>query len=227
MSLSGLQVSGALNFLETAGKTKVLSSPRVIALNNQDAKILVGTKQAYVTTTVLTPGGGGPTSTSEQVNFVDVGVKLYVTPTIGDDGFLTLKIKPEVSSVDSTIHTAEGNAIPIVRLSQAETSLVVKDGVTVVIGGLMEDTNSNDKSGVPLLSKIPVFGLPFRSQNDKKGKTELVIFITPHITTGEASSPEAQVFLPKDDWPKDLPKPKKRNFFQRLFGLGKDKDAAG
>ena len=210
-------MAGALNFLQTVGNTKILSSPRIVALNGQESKILVGTKQAYVTTTVLSPGGGATVTTTEQINFVDVGVKLFVTPVIGEDGFITLKVKPEVSSVDSTITTAEGNTVPIVRVSQAETSLVVKDGVTVIIGGLIEDSKVDTKSGIPILSQIPILGIPFRSQDTNNQKTELVIFLTPKIVDGEASSPEAQDYLPKKDWPPDLPK-KKPGFWQRLFG---------
>jgi type II secretory pathway component GspD/PulD (secretin) len=216
-ALTGIQVAGALNFLQTVGNTKILSSPRIVALNGQESKILVGTKQAYVTTTVLSPGGGATVTTTEQINFVDVGVKLFVTPVIGEDGFITLKVKPEVSSVDSTITTAEGNTVPIVRVSQAETSLVVKDGVTVIIGGLIEDSKVDTKSGIPILSQIPILGIPFRSQDTNNQKTELVIFLTPKIVDGEASSPEAQDYLPKKDWPPDLPK-KKPGFWQRLFG---------
>ena len=87
-SLADNNFTALIQLLETAGKTNLLSSPRITALNNESAKILVGTKEAYVTTTITTPGGGAPVTTAEQVNFVDVGVKLYVTPNIGEDGFL-------------------------------------------------------------------------------------------------------------------------------------------
>lgn len=213
MSLSGLQITGAINFLETFGKTRILSSPRITALNNQEAKILVGTKEAFITRTVINAGSTTQSPVvTEQVSFVDVGVKLFVTPVIGDDGYITMKIKPEVSSVESTVNTTNGSSIPIVRLSEAETSLVVKDGVTVVIGGLIEERKGKSSQGVPILSRIPILGLPFRGSSRLNNKTELVIFLTPHITTGDVVSAETEVYLnPKElEEPKGKKKKKKR-----------------
>ncbi|MBN1384578.1 MAG: hypothetical protein JW983_06860 [Elusimicrobia bacterium] len=173
-----------LDFLQTIGKTNLLSSPRIAALEGEEAKILVGTKEAYVTTSVTTAGSGVST-TAESVTFVDVGVKLYVTPTIGDDGYVTMKIRPEVSSVDRTLTTAQGNTVPIVRTSETETTVMVKDGVTVVIGGLIEQRKEKRVSGIPLLVHIPILGLPFRRTTYENVKTELSVFLTPRIMTGD------------------------------------------
>jgi type II secretory pathway component GspD/PulD (secretin) len=175
------------DILESVGKTNLVSSPRVSALENEEAKVLVGTKEAYVTTTVTTSGTGVST-TAESVSFVEVGVKLYVTPIISDDGFITMKIRPEVSSVDRTIPTSQGNVIPIVRASQADTTIMVKDGVTVVLAGLMEEKEIKNYDGVPLLCKIPILGIPFRRTVTQKYKTELAIFLTPRIMTGDVSN---------------------------------------
>ena len=166
--------------LQTIGKTKLISSPRLSILNNETASLLVGTHQAYVTDTVVTPGAGA-TTTSEQVNFIDVGVKLHVTPSIGEDGFITMKIKPEVSAVDSTLTTAAGNSIPIVGTSEMETSVVVKDGETLLLGGLIQDGRTKTDNGVPILSKIPFLGALFRGRSDSTTKSELAIFLTCHL----------------------------------------------
>ncbi|MCC6758990.1 MAG: hypothetical protein IT395_05140 [Candidatus Omnitrophica bacterium] len=169
--------------LQTYGKTENLSNPHIMVINNQEAKILVGSTEPYVTSTTTTPASG-PTTTAETVNFIEVGVKLYVTPTIHKDGFVTLKIKPEVSSVTRNVTTSNNNTIPVVETSEAETTVLVKDGVTIVIGGLIKDEKINTDTRIPLLGSIPLVGGAFRSKDYLTRKTELVIFLTPRISTG-------------------------------------------
>jgi type II secretory pathway component GspD/PulD (secretin) len=170
-----------LQLLETSGKSNLLSSPRITALNNEAAKILVGTKEAFVTTTVTNPGAGANTVTAEQVNFIDVGIKLFVTPTIGEDEFITMKIRPEVSSVARTITTGQQNPIPIVQTSEAETSVITRSGETVLLAGLIEDRNERSDSRVPILGRIPILGIPFRGRTTTKAKTEIVLLLTTRI----------------------------------------------
>jgi len=170
--------------LETVGDTNILSSPRITALNNEEAKILVGSTEPYVTSTTTTPASG-PSTTAESVNFIDVGVKLYVTPTIHKDDFITMKIKPEVSSVTRTVSTSQNNVIPVVETSEAETMVMVKDGVTIVIGGLIKEESIASVNKVPLLGDIPLIGLAFRNSSEQVRKTEIVIFLTPKIVTGD------------------------------------------
>ena len=178
--------------LETVGETNILSAPRIMVVNNKEAKILVGSTEPYVTTTTTTPSAG-PTTTAESVNFIDVGVKLYVTPTIHEDDFITMKIKPEVSSVTSNLTTSNNNTIPIVETSEAETTVNVKDGVTVIIGGLIKEETINTTKQIPFLGKIPVLGMIFRSTNNSTSKTEIVIFLTPRIVTGDMGDLEQLV----------------------------------
>jgi MSHA type pilus biogenesis protein MshL len=175
--------------LETVGETNILSSPRIMAVNNQEARILVGSTEPYVTSTTTTPSSG-PTTTAESVNFIDVGVKLYVTPTIHEDDFITMKIRPEVSSVTSNLTTSNNNTIPIVETSEAETVVNVKDGVSVIIGGLIKEEAINTTKKVPLLGNIPILGMAFRSTNNSKSKTEIVIFLTPRIVSGDVEDQE-------------------------------------
>ncbi len=173
-----------LTALEMAGTTNILSNPRITVLNNNEAKILVGSTEPYITSTTVTPASGA-TTTSESVNFIEVGVKLHVTPTIHRDGFITMKIRPEVSSVVKMITTSNNNTIPVVETSEAETTVMIKDGATIVIGGLIKDENIRVEKKVPLLGDIPFLGMAFRSVDDSKEKTELVIFLTPRIISGE------------------------------------------
>ncbi|MBI3615870.1 MAG: hypothetical protein HY211_05065 [Candidatus Omnitrophica bacterium] len=173
--------------LRSYGKSKILSEPRLTVINNQEAKILVGSKEPYVTTQI-SQAGTGTAVTAEQVNFIDVGVKLFVTPTIARDNFITMRIRPEVSSKTGTLTTAQKNEIPIVETAQAETVILVEDGSTVILGGLIRDEDSIDQQRIPLLGDIPVLGALFRSTKDTKKRSELVVFLTPHIITGERES---------------------------------------
>ncbi|MBP7217101.1 MAG: hypothetical protein KBA46_07470 [Candidatus Omnitrophica bacterium] len=171
--------------LRVIGETKILSSPRIMAINNQEAKILVGTKDAYITSTTSV-SSGSPSVTSQNVNFVDVGIKLYVTPTINEQKFITMKIKPEISSSTRTSITSQNQStqIPIVTTSEAETTIMVKDGTTIMIAGLKKDQQDSEIKKIPILGDIPIIKLAFQSQKKEKRKTELVIFITPHIVSG-------------------------------------------
>ncbi len=175
-----------IDALKEVGKTELISSPRVTALDGQEAKIMVGTKEAFITATTITPATGAVT-TSEQVNFVDVGIQLYVTPYINKDGFVTMRIRPVVSSVASRIKTtASPDGVPIVKTSEAETSVSVRDGVTLVMGGLIEDKIVRTENRIPFLGDIPFLGVPFRQVQDEKKKAELVIFLTPTVISGES-----------------------------------------
>ena len=184
-TLSSDDYTVLLEALDTVGVTNILSSPRITALDNEEAKILVGSTEPYVTTTTTTPATGAVT-TAESVNFIDVGVKLYVTPTIHEDDYITMKIKPEVSSVTRFVTTGNKNTIPVVETSQAETTVMVKNGVTIVIGGLIKDEKIDSVSKIPILGDLPIVGVAFRNKDQLLRKTELVIFLTPQIISGDA-----------------------------------------
>jgi type II secretory pathway component GspD/PulD (secretin) len=175
-----------LEFLQTIGDTKTLSSPRIAVTNNEEATILVGTREAYVTGT--TSQSGESTITSDTVEFVDVGVKLKVVPTINSDGFITMKIKPEISSVSRTLTTGDEDAprsqIPIVSTSEAETTVKVKDGRTIFIGGLRQNRDQKDIDGLPFAAKIPLLNIVFSRKDVDQFQTEIIIFLTPRIITG-------------------------------------------
>jgi type II secretory pathway component GspD/PulD (secretin) len=183
--LSRDNFTSALNLLKTYGDTKILSRPRISALNNKEAKIMVGAREAYVSQTLSQ--AETTTVTSESIQFIDVGVKLNVVPVINKDGFITMNIKPEISTLRETITTALGSRVPIVETSEAETVVTVKDGTMIMIAGLMKEEKRDETLGVPILSRIPVLGGLFGSRSKQKKNTELVIFLTPHIITGETS----------------------------------------
>jgi general secretion pathway protein D len=165
------------------GETQIVSTPKITVVNNQEAKIHVGEKQAYVTTTTTT---GQSTSTiAEDVTFVDVGTQLYVTPEINEQGFITLKVKSEISSVVSLLVTPSNNRIPIIDTSLAETTVMTKNGSSILIGGLRKDDKSLTETSVPILGSLPLVGKLFKSSMPKKGRTELLIMITPTIIEGD------------------------------------------
>lgn len=171
-------------YLATIGDTKIISNPKLMVTENQEAKIHVGTKEAYVTTTTTT--GQTTSTTAEDVQFIDVGIQLSVTPQINRDGYITMKIKPEVSSVVRTLTTPSKNQIPIVDTSLAETNVMVANGSTVVLGGLRKDQKQRTDKQVPYLGKIPLIGrFLFGQATTDDQLTELVVFITPHIMTGD------------------------------------------
>lgn len=186
---SGSDYAAMIQVLKTIGDTNLLSSPRITALNNQEAKILIGTSSPYATNTVTQ--GTSTTTTGANLAFLDIGVKLYVTPTINKDRIITMKIKPEVSSQSGTYSyftgsTTQATTVPIVSTTQAETSVTVKDGMTIVIGGLIRDERTATVNKIPIVGDIPVLGNLFKKTDKEVKKKELVIFLTPHIVTGES-----------------------------------------
>ncbi len=187
-----------VDILQTFGDTKVLSSPRIMAINGEEARMLVGSKEAYLTSSTTQVGDSA--STSESVNFVDVGIKLYVTPEINKAGFVTMKIRPEVSSSELVnFGTATvPKQIPIVTTSEAETTIIVKDGTTIIIGGLRKDEKIKTVKKVPILGDIPIINMLVRNISDETTTTDLVILLTPHIITGDTALTDLSELKPVD-----------------------------
>ena len=208
IATTGGNTTAVMSLLKTYGETNVLSRPRITVINNQEAKILVGAKEVYVSSEVTTTSGG-TYHTTDHIEFVDVGVRLGVIPTINRQGFITLKIKPEVSNADATktvqLKNPDGSTrtiVPYVTTSEAETSVMVKDNTTIIIGGLMKDTLVDYKERVPFLGSIPLIEKLFSVKGKSKEKTELVIFLTPHIIEGDKTTEEAQKYIA--DWDKKV-----------------------
>lgn len=162
--------------------TKVLANPRLMILNREEARINIGDKIPYVVTT--TTGTGNNVSISEEIKFIDVGLLLVVRPVINDDGFITMSIRPEISSRTTSLTTPAGAVIPQVNTTFLETTVVIKDGVSMILGGLRRDDYTEDNKGIPHLMDVPVLGQLFQSRNESLQKTEIVIFLTPKITDG-------------------------------------------
>lgn len=179
-----------LKILKEVAATKVLSNPRIMVTNNEEARIHIGDKLAYVTTTTI--GTGDSQRVNEEIHYIDVGVKFLVTPTINDDGFVTMKIKPEISSKAGELQTPQGATVPLINTTELETSIIVKDGHTIVIAGLKQDEGTEGVSGIPGLMDIPFIGKIFSDTTKRGVMTEIVLLLTPHIVTGEESYSEQQ-----------------------------------
>ncbi|MCM8832158.1 MAG: secretin and TonB N-terminal domain-containing protein [Candidatus Omnitrophica bacterium] len=172
-----------INYLKTLGKSKIMASPSIAVVNNQEARIHIGEKRAYITTTTTT--GATTKTVSEEVTYINVGVTLSVIPTINDDGYITMRVKPEISNVIGNLKTSSDNIIPILDTNTAETTVLAKNGSTVIIGGLGREEVATDEEGIPYLSKIPILGFLFRSGTRKVERVELIIMLTPIIFEGD------------------------------------------
>ncbi|MEK7812450.1 MAG: secretin N-terminal domain-containing protein, partial [Candidatus Desantisbacteria bacterium] len=168
---SGYDISGMISAMVSEGKANVLSSPRIMTLNGKEANIVVGEEIPYQQTTTSQAG-----IVQSNVVFRQVGVQLTVTPFINPNNCVTLKVKPEVSSFKGWAFQT-----PILSTKSSMTQLLVKDGETVIIGGIIDDHGSNKTSKVPVFGDLPFIGRLFRLNMSENRKTELVIFITPHI----------------------------------------------
>ncbi len=172
----------SLRLLKQVSNTKILSNPKLLVTNNEEAKIHVGDTIPYIIST--TSGTGDNAITSEDVRFVDVGLKLLVTPTINDDGFVTMRLKPEISTVVDKI-TSKGGGIPQVNKTEVETTVMVKDGMSIILGGLKKEDKAYVRKGLPGIMDVPFLGNLFKRTSDAYNSTEIIIFITPHIVSGQ------------------------------------------
>jgi len=163
------QFAAAIDALQEKTKVNTLSTPKVLAIHGQPAKVQVGGQQGYrVTTTNLGVS-------TETIEFIDTGIVLEIVPYIDDDGNVLLNVKPSVTSAE-----LEGT-IPVTRTAFVETWLLAKSGDTVLIGGLIQDNITRTRSEVPCLGNIPLLGLLFGQRGRNIDKVELVLLITPQI----------------------------------------------
>lgn len=157
-------------------KLNVLSNPVLITSENMPASINITNDIPIETSTITTPTAGQPL-TQTTIQYKSVGIKLEITPRINKERFVDLKISQETSNVD----LAAAFSQPAFFTRSTQTNVVIKDKQTLVIGGLMETTISHSDSGIPILKDIPILGHLFKVKSDRVRKTELIIFITPHV----------------------------------------------
>jgi len=168
-----------LRAIASAGKAEVLSRPSILARNNQPATITVGQSVPLITSVRYDTLGNAINA----LQYTDVGIILRVTPFITSDGLVEMIVSPELSSVSATdkVPISNGVSAPVIDKRSADTVVVTPDGQTVVIGGLMQHQKTMSENKVPLLGDIPLLGNLFKSKSRGDVRTELIIFLTPHI----------------------------------------------
>lgn len=169
------QFTAALDALRTKTKVNTLSTPKILAIHGKKARVQVGGQQGYKVTTV------NQGVATENINFIDTGTILEITPFINDEGNVLLNVKPSINS--ATIEAG----VPVVKTTDVSTWLLAKDGQTVFIGGLIRDTRTQTREMIPCLGSVPGFGLLFGRSLHNIGKSELVVMITPKIIKEDGS----------------------------------------
>ena len=177
-SVGGVYMLGALaNFLQTNGDANILSTPTLLTLDNEEAKIVVGQQVPFTTgSVVLNSAAATPFNTFERK---DVGLTLRVRPQISETGTVRLSVYQEVSSIDKT--TAASTGGPTTNKRSIESNVLVEDGSIVVLGGLLTDESSDNLSKVPGLGDIPFFGNLFKGQKRERSKKNLMVFLRPVV----------------------------------------------
>jgi len=165
-------LAAQISALATQGRAKILSTPHIVTTNNEEARISVADQIPYVVTTV----SNGVSQSA--VQFISAGVKLSVKPTVNADRRITLHVKPEVSNA---VGTGSVTLPPTVNTRDADTTVVLRDGETIAIGGLIQENINKSVTGIPFLMSIPIIGYLFKTVEDKKTRDELIIFLTPKI----------------------------------------------
>lgn len=177
---AGGNLQVVLDALKSVGETKILSNPHVAVKDGEEASLKVVTDQPYAEAQLES---GTTNVVGESIQFIEVGVSLGVTPRINDEHLISMDIKPEVSSVVGSYDAFR--SVPIVRKSLAETSVMIKDGETIIIAGMIDNQTNEDESRIPLVGRIPLLGLLFKSYREETTSNELIVFLTPRIITGE------------------------------------------
>ena len=184
---AGADLNAVVKALSTVGKTRLLQNPHIATLDGKEATIKAITTQPY---SELQYETGSSNIVGKTYKFVDVGISLSVTPRINELGFISCDLRPEVSSIlkfyDSDPLAPDGNTgVPVVKKSYAETSVSVKDGVTIIIAGMIDENQTKTRTQVPILGSIPLLGVLFRFDQTTIENTETIVLLTPRIVTGE------------------------------------------
>jgi type II secretory pathway component GspD/PulD (secretin) len=161
--------------LESVTDVTILANPKILALNKQVGTVFIGKKLGYRESSNISSGG---TEVKGAVKFLDSGTKLSFRPYIGNDGYIRMDIYPK----DSTA-TLSSDGVPTEITAELITNIIVKDGRTVVIGGLFRDVTTEGKSQIPILGDIPFLGVLFRGSSDKSERQEVMVLLTPHIVS--------------------------------------------
>lgn len=185
MNIGKADIDAALTLSETRGQVQIVSRPVILASNNTEARLLVGTQRPFVQVSRSLPTDAP--QRDQVIQYRDVGTKLLVRPTINQDGYISLVVQQEVNSATGEV----AFDAPVIATREAVTQLLVRDGQTIVIGGLNDEQREGNSSGVPVLSGIPIIGGLFGGSSRRSTRTELYLFLTPRILRSDADADSA------------------------------------
>ncbi len=168
-------VAGELDALIASGKAKLIANPKITALDRKEAEINIGSRVPYAV-----PSAYSSTYAQWTVQYIDAGVNLKILPSVAGDGTIVSTIIPEVSNISEWRTTAAGE-FPVISTRNASVTVRLKDGETLVIGGLINESDRENVSGIPFLSDMPFIGWLFQHREIEKTKTDVIFLITPHI----------------------------------------------
>lgn len=203
--LTGAQFDILIHALEEDINTNTLSAPSIMTIDGQEANILVGTQFPILTASVA--GTTSTTTVSSLDYYQDIGVQLRVVPQIAGEHYINMIVHPAVTSISERI-TAQGTGgitvaqYPVIATREAETQVLMRDGETIMIGGMLQDIQSKGYHKIPILGDIPWLGALFRRETNDTSKVDLVIFITAHIVSDEqiaTVSPSFEPSVPSSD----------------------------
>jgi general secretion pathway protein D len=180
-SYSGVDDKGAvrayINALATDNRAKLLAAPHILVSDNREARIQVGDQVPIVTSETF---GSGTVAPQRTIQYKDIGIILKAKPQVNESGLVSLDISQEVSTYE-TIQLFANETQIILHKTEASTNLVVQDGQTIIIGGLIREDSSTSRTGVPFLQSIPILGYLFGNTDRKKQRNEIIILLTPHV----------------------------------------------
>jgi type IV pilus assembly protein PilQ len=196
--LTGTEFQVVLHALEEDVNANTLSAPRIMTLDNQEASMLVG----YHTPILKSAVSGGTDTESAKLTqtldyYQEIGIRLNVVPQVSEEGYINMIIHPSITSSSTTVSadSISGNITatinyPVIEVRETQTQILMKDGETIVIGGLLKDVKARSIIGIPFLSKLPLIGVFFRRETVDTSKVDLMIFISAHVVKEDEFSPK-------------------------------------
>jgi len=177
-------ISAIVNAVKTDDDFRILSTPQVLTTDNEEARITVGENRPYQTRSTTDVSGG----TFESFEYRDVGKILKITPHVTEGRLVRMQINLEVTQIDQTATLLTSTTQPVTLKRTVDTTVIVRDNQTIVIGGLIDDVTTTNETKVPVLGDIPILGWLFRDRSDSTEKTNLYIFLTPRVIKNPAEA---------------------------------------
>jgi len=190
VTIAGIDVSNIsaiINAVKIDDDFRILSTPQILTTDNEEARITVGENRPYQTRATTDVSGG----TFESFEYRDVGKILKITPHITEDRLVRMQISLEVTSIDQRATLTTSSTLPVTLKRTVDTTVIVKDQQTVVIGGLIDDSTTNSENKVPALGDVPLLGWLFRKKSEETVKTNLYVFLTPRVIKNPAEASQA------------------------------------